>query len=122
VAAMADFVVGANEDDRHYTGANIGRDFPAPAGADLRHVVARGASPDGKGPLAIQRGIEVGHIFQLRSKYSGAMNLAFLDEGGKSRLMEMGCYGIGVSRVVAAAIEQGHDERGIVFPRALAPF
>ena len=122
VAAMADFVVGANQNDHHYTGANIGRDFPAPVVADIRNVVAGDASPDGKGPLDILRGIEVGHIFQLRTKYSAAMNLSFLDENGKSRLMEMGCYGIGVSRVVAAAIEQGHDERGIVFPRALAPF
>jgi prolyl-tRNA synthetase len=122
VSAMADFVVGANENDHHCTGANIGRDFPEPAVADIRNVLAGDASPDGKGRLEIVRGIEVGHIFQLRAKYSGPMNLSFLDESGKSRLMEMGCYGIGVSRVVAAAIEQGHDERGIVFPRALAPF
>jgi prolyl-tRNA synthetase len=122
VAAMSDFVIGANQDDHHYTGANIGRDFPDPAVADIRNVVAGDASPDGKGRLDILRGIEVGHIFQLRTKYSAAMNLSFLDESGKSRLMEMGCYGIGVSRVVAAAIEQSHDERGIVFPRALAPF
>jgi prolyl-tRNA synthetase len=122
VAAMADFVVGANQDDHHYTGANFGRDFPEPVVADVRNVLAGDASPDGKGPLDILRGIEVGHIFQLRTKYSSAMNLGFLDEGGKSRLMEMGCYGIGVSRVVAAAIEQNHDERGIVFPRAMAPF
>jgi prolyl-tRNA synthetase len=122
VAAMADFVVGANQNDHHYTGANIGRDFPEPVAADIRNVLAGDASPDGKGPLDILRGIEVGHIFQLRTKYSAAMNLSFLDENGKSRLMEMGCYGIGVSRVVAAAIEQSHDERGIVFPPALAPF
>ena len=122
VAAMADFVVGANQNDHHYTGTNIGRDFPEPVVADIRNVLAGDASPDGKGPLDILRGIEVGHIFQLRTKYSAAMNLTFLDESGKSRLMEMGCYGIGVSRVVAAAIEQSHDERGIVFPRALAPF
>jgi len=122
VAAMADFVVGANENDQHYTGANIGRDFPEPVVADIRNVVAGDASPDGKGRLEILRGIEVGHIFQLRTQYSKAMNLAFLDEGGKSRIMEMGCYGIGVSRIVAAAIEQNHDERGIVFPRAMAPF
>jgi prolyl-tRNA synthetase len=122
VAAMADFVVGANENDHHYAGANTGRDFPDPVVADIRNVVAGDESPDGKGALDIARGIEVGHIFQLRTKYSSAMGLSFLDESGKPRLMEMGCYGIGVSRVVAAAIEQGHDERGIVFPRALAPF
>jgi prolyl-tRNA synthetase len=122
VAAMADFVVGANQNDHHYTGANISRDFPEPVVADIRNVVAGDASPDGKGRLDILRGIEVGHIFQLRTKYSAAMGLAFLDENGKSKVMEMGCYGIGVSRVVAAAIEQSHDERGIVFPRALAPF
>ena len=122
VSAMADFTVGANENEHHYTGANIGRDIPEPVVADIRNVVAGDASADGKGPLEIVRGIEVGHIFQLRTKYSSTMNLSFLDESGKSRVMEMGCYGIGVSRVVAAAIEQGHDERGIVFPRALAPF
>src|SRR5688572_9089096 len=122
VAAMSDFVVGGNQNDHHYTGANIGRDFPEPVVADIRNVLAGDTSPDGQGRLDILRGIEVGHIFQLRTKYSAAMNLAFLDENGKSRLMEMGCYGIGVSRVVAAAIEQSHDERGIVFPRALAPF
>ena len=122
VAAMSDFLIGANEDDRHYTGANIGRDFPEPQVADLRNVVAGDPSPDGKGALGICRGIEVGHIFQLRTKYSSAMNLTFLDEAGKSQIMEMGCYGIGVSRTVAAAIEQSHDERGIIFPRAIAPF
>ena len=122
VAAMADFVIGANEDDHHYTGANIGRDFAEPQVADIRNVVAGDPSPDGKGALEICRGIEVGHIFQLRTKYSSAMNLSFLDETGKSRMMEMGCYGIGVSRTVAAAIEQNHDERGIIFPRAIAPF
>jgi prolyl-tRNA synthetase len=122
VAAMSDFVIGANENDHHYTGANIGRDFPEPDVADIRNVVAGDMSPDGKGTLEICRGIEVGHIFQLRTKYSSAMNLTFLDEAGKSRVMEMGCYGIGVSRVVAAAIEQNNDERGIVFPQAIAPF
>ncbi|MBI3042819.1 MAG: proline--tRNA ligase [Betaproteobacteria bacterium] len=122
VAAMADFVAGANQNDRHYTGANIGRDFPEPAVADIRNVVAGDASPDGRGRLEIVRGIEVGHIFQLGTKYSSSMNLTFLDESGKPRVMEMGCYGIGVSRIVAAAIEQGHDERGILFPRAMAPF
>jgi prolyl-tRNA synthetase len=122
VAAMADFVVGANENDHHYTGASFGRDFPEPVVADIRNVVAGDASPDGRGRLEILRGIEVGHIFQLRTKYSKAMNLSFLDEGGKSRVMEMGCYGIGVSRIVAAAIEQNHDARGIIFPPAMAPF
>ena len=122
VAHMADFVVGANENDHHYTGANFGRDIPEPAVADLRNVIAGDKSPDGKGSLEILRGIEVGHIFQLRTKYSSAMKLTFLDETGKPKVMEMGCYGIGVSRIVAAAIEQNHDERGIIFPRALAPF
>jgi prolyl-tRNA synthetase len=122
VMAMSDFVIGANENDRHFTGANIGRDFPEPVAADIRNVVAGDSSPDGKGRLDILRGIEVGHIFQLRTKYSSAMNLAFLDESGKSQIMEMGCYGIGVTRIVAAAIEQNYDERGIIFPRAMAPF
>ena len=122
VAAMSDFVVGANEDDYHLTGVNIGRDFPEPVVADIRNVVAGDASPDGKGRLDILRGIEVGHVFQLRTKYSRALNLSFLDETGKSRLMEMGCYGIGVTLIVAAAIEQNHDQRGIIFPRAMAPF
>jgi len=122
VAAMSDFVVGANEDGHHYTGANIGRDFPEPVVADVRNVVAGDASPDGKGRLEILRGIEVGHVFQLRNKYSKSLNLSFLDEAGKSRFMEMGCYGIGVTRIVAAAIEQNYDDRGIIFPRAMAPF
>jgi prolyl-tRNA synthetase len=122
VAAMADFAVGANQDDHHYTGANTGRDFPEPMVDDIRNVVAGDPSPDGKGVLDICRGIEVGHIFQLRTKYSSAMGLTFLDEAGKSQMMEMGCYGIGVTRIVAAAIEQNSDERGIVFPRAMAPF
>ncbi len=122
VAAMADFVIGANQDDHHYTGANLARDFPEPAVADIRNAVAGDPSPDGKGRLEILRGIEVGHIFQLRTKYSDAMGLTFLDENGKPKVMEMGCYGIGVSRIVAAAIEQNHDERGIIFPRAMAPF
>jgi len=122
VAAMADFVVGANVDDHHYTGANIGRDFAEPVVADIRDAVAGDPSPDGKGALDICRGIEVGHIFQLRTKYSSALNLSFLDEAGRSQIMEMGCYGIGVSRIAAAAIEQGHDARGIIFPRAIAPF
>jgi len=122
VAAMADFVVGANVDDHHFCGANIGRDFPEPVVADIRDAVAGDPSPDGRGSLEICRGIEVGHIFQLRTKYSAALNLSFLDETGKSQVMEMGCYGIGVSRIAAAAIEQNHDARGIIFPRAIAPF
>ncbi len=122
VATMGNFVVGANIDDHHYTGANIGRDFPEPVVADIRDAVDGDASPDGKGALEICRGIEVGHIFQLRTKYSSALNLTFLDEAGKSQIMEMGCYGIGVSRIAAAAIEQNHDARGIIFPRAIAPF
>ncbi len=122
VAAMADFVIGANETDHHCTGANITRDFAEPIVADIRNVVTHDASPDGKGKLELCRGIEVGHIFQLRSKYSKALNLAFLDEGGKSQIMEMGCYGIGVTRVVAAAIEQNHDQRGVIFPASIAPF
>ena len=122
VMAMSDFVIGANQNDYHYTGANAGRDFPEPRYSDLRNVVEGDPSPDAKGTLEICRGIEVGHIFQLRTKYSSAMNLTVLDETGQARLMEMGCYGIGVSRIVAAAIEQNHDERGIVFPPAMAPF
>jgi prolyl-tRNA synthetase len=122
VTGMTDFVTGANEDDYHYTGVNVGRDFPQPLVADIRNVVAGDPSPDGKGRLEICRGIEVGHIFQLRTKYSDAMDLSVLDETGKSRIMEMGCYGIGVTRIVAAAIEQNHDERGIVFPAPMAPF
>ncbi len=122
VAQMADFVVGANEDEHHYTGANLGRDFPEPEVADLRNVVAGDPSPDGKGTLEICRGIEVGHIFQLRTKYSEAMHCTFLDAEGRERPMEMGCYGIGVSRILGAAIEQNHDERGILWPAAIAPF
>jgi prolyl-tRNA synthetase len=122
VFTMADFVIGANDDDHHYTGANIGRDFPEPQVADIRNVVSGDPSPDLKGTLEICRGIEVGHIFQLRTKYSSPMNLTFLDESGKSRVIEMGCYGIGVSRIVAAAIEQNNDVRGIIFPDRIAPF
>jgi prolyl-tRNA synthetase len=122
VSAMADFVVGANEDDHHYTGASAGRDFAEPPVADIRNVVAGDPSPDGAGALAICRGIEVGHIFQLRTKYSDTMKITFLNEAGKPQVMEMGCYGIGVTRIVAAAIEQNFDERGIIFPRAMAPF
>jgi prolyl-tRNA synthetase len=122
LSAMADFVTGANEDGHHCTGVNIGRDFPEPPFADIRNVVTGDASPDGRGALEIQRGIEVGHIFQLRTKYSEKMKLTFLNEAGKPQMMEMGCYGIGVTRIVAAAIEQNFDERGIIFPRAIAPF
>ena len=122
VAAMSDFVIGANEDDYHYTGANIGRDFPGPEVADLRNVVAGDPSPDGKGTLALCRGIEVGHIFQLRTKYAEAMGARFLDENGREQVMEMGCYGIGVSRILGAAIEQNNDARGIIWPTAIAPF
>jgi prolyl-tRNA synthetase len=122
VAVMADFVCGANEEGFHLTGVNFGRDVPEPQVADLRNVVAGDAAPDGKGRLEILRGIEVGHIFQLRTKYSEAMKALFLDEAGESKPFEMGCYGIGVTRIVAAAIEQNHDERGIVFPAPIAPF
>ena len=123
VAAMSDFVCGANAADLHLTGVNWGRDLPEPAlVADLRNVQAGDASPDGLGVLAIQRGIEVGHVFYLGTKYSKAMNATFLDETGKPKLMEMGCYGIGVTRILGAAIEQNNDERGIVWPLALAPF
>ncbi len=122
VAVMADFVVGANADDHHYTGANIGRDFPETEVADLRNVVAGDPSPDGKGSLEICRGIEVGHIFQLRTKYAEALNCKFLNEQGKEQIMEMGCYGIGVSRILGAAIEQNNDARGIIWPQAMAPF
>ncbi len=122
VAAMSDFVIGANDDDWHYIGANIGRDFEEPEVADLRKVVAGDPSPDGKGSLEICRGIEVGHIFQLRTKYSEAMGAKFLDETGREQVMEMGCYGIGVTRILGAAIEQNNDERGIIWPRAIAPF
>jgi prolyl-tRNA synthetase len=121
-AHLADFVCGANEDGRHLTGVNWGRDLPEPQVADLRNVVEGDASPDGKGVLTIKRGIEVGHIFQLGDKYSEAMKATVLDENGKSVVMTMGCYGIGVSRVVASAIEQNHDEKGIIWPEAIAPF
>ncbi|WP_416192322.1 proline--tRNA ligase [Neisseria sp. CCUG12390] len=118
----ADWVIGANEDDHHYTGFNFGRDSAEPEFVDLRNVVEGDASPDGKGRLKLARGIEVGHVFQLRDKYSQALNASFLDSNGKSQIMEMGCYGIGVTRVVAAAIEQNHDERGIIWTLAMAPF
>ncbi|MCB1735441.1 MAG: proline--tRNA ligase [Gammaproteobacteria bacterium] len=125
--AMSDFVCGANEDGRHLTGVNWGRDLPAPgddgiAIADLRNIVEGDPSPDGKGTIRIARGIEVGHVFQLGTKYSQAMNATVLDESGKATVMPMGCYGIGVSRVVAAAIEQNHDAAGIIWPAPIAPF
>ncbi len=123
VAVMSDFVCGANKPKYHLAGVNFGRDLPEPAlVADIRNVVAGDPSPDGKGALALCRGIEVGHIFQLRTKYAAAMEATYLDENGETRVMEMGCYGIGVSRIVGAAIEQGNDERGIIFPAAMAPF
>ena len=122
VAAMSDFVVGANEADFHIAGVNWGRDLPEPEVADLRNVRSGDPSPDGHGTLEICRGIEVGHIFQLRTVYSQAMDATFLDETGKPRPFEMGCYGIGITRIVGAAIEQNFDARGIVWPRALAPF
>jgi len=121
-AHLADFVCGANENDKHLTGVNWGRDLAEPETIDLRNVVAGDASPDGQGTLDIARGIEVGHIFQLGDNYSKALNANVLAETGKSQILTMGCYGIGVSRVVAAAIEQNHDDRGIVWPLAIAPF
>ena len=123
VARMSDFVCGANEADFHITGVNWGRDLPEPdLVADIRNVVAGDPSPDGHGALAIQRGIEVGHVFYLGTKYSQAMNASYLDETGKPQLMQMGCYGIGVTRILGAAIEQNHDARGIVWPASIAPF
>jgi len=123
VAVMADFVCGANVPDFHLTGVNFGRDCRQPDGvADIRNGRRRRPSPDGKGTLEILRGIEVGHVFALGSKYSEAMGATFLDADGQSRVMEMGCYGIGVTRVVAAAIEQNHDDRGIIWPTPIAPF
>jgi prolyl-tRNA synthetase len=123
VAQMSDFICGANDADFHYTGVNWGRDVPEPdVVADIRNVVVGDPSPDGKGVLAIQRGIEVGHVFLLGSYYSEKMNATYLDESGKPQLMQMGCYGIGVTRILGAAIEQNFDERGIVWPAAIAPF
>ena len=122
VALMSDFVCGANEEGFHLAGVNWERDLPEPEVADLRNVVAGDPSPDGNGRLQIVRGIEVGHIFQLRTKYSAALKAVFLDEKGAAQPVEMGCYGIGVTRVVAAAIEQNHDARGIIFPAPMAPF
>jgi prolyl-tRNA synthetase len=123
VAAMADFVVGANESGFHVAGVNWGRDLPEPAlVADIRNVVAGDASPDGKGELQLARGIEVGHVFQLGRKYAEAMDCTVLDVNGKATVLAMGCYGIGVSRIVAAAIEQNHDDAGILWPAAMAPW
>lgn len=122
VAAMADMICGANQTDAHLTGMNWGRDCPEPEVADLRNVVEGDPSPDGQGVLALCRGIEVGHVFQLRTKYAEAMRAQYLDREGKLQTMEMGCYGIGVSRIVGAAIEQGFDDRGILFSDAMAPF
>ncbi|WP_244815169.1 proline--tRNA ligase [Caballeronia sp. Lep1P3] len=122
VANMSDFVVGSNEVDFHTTGVNWGRDLPEPEVADIRNVVAGDPSPDGKGTIEICRGIEVGHVFQLGTKYSDSMGATFLDEGGKPAPMQMGCYGIGVTRVLGAAIEQNFDDKGIIWPEAIAPF
>ncbi len=123
VAAMSDFVTGANEDGFHLTGVNWGRDLPEPAiVADIRNVVAGDPSPDGKGTLEIARGIEVGHVFQLGTAYTKAMDVTFIDEKGATHPMEMGCYGIGITRIVAAAIEQNHDDKGIIWPDPMAPF
>jgi prolyl-tRNA synthetase len=122
-AVMSDFVCGANEPGYHFTGVNFGHDCPEPAQiSDIRNVLAGDPSPDGKGSLDLCRGIEVGHVFQLGTKYSQAMDASFLDKDGKAQALEMGCYGIGVSRIVAAAIEQDHDDRGIVWPASMAPF
>ncbi|NHZ88744.1 proline--tRNA ligase [Massilia sp. CCM 8733] len=122
VANMADFVCGANEEGFHYTGANWVRDLPEALVADLRNVVEGDASPDGKGVLAIERGIEVGHVFQLGTSYSESMKATFLDENGKPAPLQMGCYGIGVTRILGAAIEQNFDDKGIIWPAAIAPF
>ncbi|MDF1896916.1 proline--tRNA ligase [Rahnella sp. Lac-M11] len=122
VAAMSDFSAGANIDGKHYFGINWDRDVALPEVADIRNVVAGDPSPDGQGTLVIKRGIEVGHIFQLGTKYSEAMNATVQGEDGRNQVMTMGCYGIGVTRVVAAAIEQNHDDRGIIWPDAIAPF
>jgi len=123
VAVMSDFVAGANVAKFHTVGINWARDLPEPdLVADIRNVVSGDISPDGNGTLEICRGIEVGHIFQLRTKYAESMKATFLDAQGKAQILEMGCYGIGVSRIVAAAIEQNYDERGIALPNAMAPF
>ena len=122
VAAMSDFCAGANDEGHHLTGVNWGRDLPEPEVFDIRNVVAGDPSPDGKGPLEIARGIEVGHVFQLGTAYTQKMGVTFIDDKGETKPMQMGCYGIGVTRVVAAAIEQNHDERGIIWPDPMAPF
>lgn len=121
VAAMSDFSAGANIDGQHFSGINWERDLPLPRIADIRNVVEGDASPDGKGTLQIKRGIEVGHIFQLGTKYSEAMKASVQGEDGRNQILTMGCYGIGITRIVAAAIEQNHDERGIIWSPALAP-
>jgi prolyl-tRNA synthetase len=122
VLALADFVCGANKKDAHFSGVNWGRDLPEASACDIRNVVAGDPSPTGRGTLAIARGIEVGHVFQLGQKYSESMGATVLGENGKAATLYMGCYGIGVTRVVAAAIEQNHDARGIIWPDAIAPF
>ena len=122
VAQMSDFICGANEENFHYTGVNWGRDLPEPFVADIRNVIAGDVSPDGKGVLEVQRGIEVGHVFQLGTRYSEDMKASYLDEHGKPQLMQMGCYGIGVTRILGAAIEQNFDAKGIIWPLAIAPF
>ncbi len=122
VADMTDFCCGANEEGFHLTGVNFGRDLPEPQVADLRNVVEGDRSPDGKGTLKLQRGIEVGHVFYLGTKYSEALNATYLDENGKPQVLQMGCYGIGVTRLAGAAIEQNHDEKGIIWPASIAPF
>ena len=122
VAIMSDLVCGANEEGFHYTGANWGRDLPEPMVADIRNVVAGDPSPDGKGTLEIQRGIEVGHVFQLGTRYSADMKATYLDEKGQPQLMQMGCYGIGITRILGAAIEQNFDDKGIIWPSSIAPF
>ena len=122
VVLMSDFVCGANEEGFHYTGANWGRDLPEPLVADIRNVVAGDPSPDGKGVLEIQRGIEVGHVFQLGTRYSADMKASYLDEKGQPQLMQMGCYGIGITRILGAAIEQNFDDKGIIWPASIAPF
>jgi len=122
VAAMSDFCTGANEEGFHLTGVNWGRDLGEPEVADIRNVVTGDASPDGKGKLEIARGIEVGHVFQLRTAYTTKMGVNYIDEKGESKPMEMGCYGIGITRIVAAAIEQNHDDKGIIWPDPMAPF
>ena len=122
VALMSDFICGANEENFHYTGANWGRDLPEPVIADIRNVVAGDPSPDGMGLLEIQRGIEVGHVFQLGTRYSEDMKAMYLDEHGKPQLMQMGCYGIGITRILGAAIEQNFDAKGIIWPLSIAPF